>query len=185
MLRGARTAGRAPRSPTPSPTAPGRAPTWVVTDSPATSWRSRTGCTSDGSSRARHRRSRTAYAEGRVGSLDRYRGRSCDPFPVQAAERAVREHLGLDRIDDVAPVDVRRRGERAEVVFTTPMGAAARAVGAVAGTADATHLPCHRRAVAGRVDGARDRSRGRGGLAHEPPVDGDRVAGARRSVRAQ
>jgi hypothetical protein len=63
-----------------------------------------------------------AYAEGRVGSLERYRGRSCDPFPAQAADRAVREHLGLDRIDDLAPVDVRRRGERAEVVFTTPMG---------------------------------------------------------------
>ena len=62
------------------------------------------------------------YAEGRIGSLDRYRGRSCDPFPVQAAERAVREHLRLDRIDDVAPVDVRRDRGRAAVVFTTPRG---------------------------------------------------------------
>jgi hypothetical protein len=62
------------------------------------------------------------YAEGRIGSLDRYRGRSCDPIAVQAAERAVREHLQLDRIDDVAPVDVRRRGDRATVVFTTPTG---------------------------------------------------------------
>ena len=64
-----------------------------------------------------------AYTEGRIGSLDRYRGRSCDPFPVQAAERAVREHLGLDRIDDVASVNVRRDGDRAAVVvFTTPRG---------------------------------------------------------------
>ena len=62
------------------------------------------------------------YAEGRIGSLDRYRGRSCDPFPVQAAERAVREQLELDRIDDVVPVDVRRDRHRAAVVFTTPRG---------------------------------------------------------------
>ena len=62
------------------------------------------------------------YAEGRIGSLDRYRGRSCDPFPVQTAERAVREHLELDRIDDVASADVRRDRGRAEVVFTTPRG---------------------------------------------------------------
>jgi hypothetical protein len=62
------------------------------------------------------------YAEGRIGSLDRYRGRSCDPFPVQAAERAVREHLGLDRIDDVASVALRRHGDRAVVEWTTPRG---------------------------------------------------------------
>jgi hypothetical protein len=33
--------------------------------------------------------------------LPRYRGRSCHPFPVQAAERAVREALGLTGVDDV------------------------------------------------------------------------------------
>lgn len=63
-----------------------------------------------------------AYAQGRIGSLERYRGRSRDPFPVQAAERAVREHLGLDRIDDVDPQHVRRDGQHARVVCATPAG---------------------------------------------------------------
>jgi hypothetical protein len=63
------------------------------------------------------------YVEGGIGSLERYRGRSCDPFPVQVAERAVRAHLRLDRIADVASVGVRSRGDRAAVSFTTPMGA--------------------------------------------------------------
>jgi hypothetical protein len=62
------------------------------------------------------------YAEGRIGSLDRYRGRSCDPFAVQAAERTVREHLGLDRIDDVATVARRREGGRVAIECTTPRG---------------------------------------------------------------
>ena len=64
-----------------------------------------------------------AYAEGRIGRLDRYRGRSSHPFPVQAAERALREHLALDRIDEVAPARARRRGDRAEVTFATSVGA--------------------------------------------------------------
>ena len=37
---------------------------------------------------------------GRV-PLDRYRGRSCHSFPVQAAERAVREATGLLGLDDL------------------------------------------------------------------------------------
>jgi hypothetical protein len=40
------------------------------------------------------------YLAGRI-HLDRYRGRSCYSFPVQAAERAVREHTGLTGIDDL------------------------------------------------------------------------------------
>lgn len=63
-----------------------------------------------------------AYAEGRIGSLDRYRGRSSHPFHVQAAERALRGRLGLDRIDDVAPTHVSRRRDRAEVAFTSANG---------------------------------------------------------------
>jgi hypothetical protein len=59
------------------------------------------------------------YAEGRIARLDRYRGRSSDPFHVQAAERALREHLGLDRIDAVTPQRAGRRGDRADVVFAT------------------------------------------------------------------
>ena len=63
-----------------------------------------------------------AYADGRIGSLERYRGRSRDPFPTQVAERAVREHLGLDRIDDVEPNHLHRRGSGAEVLCATPAG---------------------------------------------------------------
>lgn len=40
-------------------------------------------------------------AEGRI-ELDRYRGRSCFPFPVQAAERRIRDDTGLTGIDDLA-----------------------------------------------------------------------------------
>ena len=62
------------------------------------------------------------YVEGRIARLDRYRGRSRDPFHVQAAECAVREHLGLERIDAVTPQRVGRRGDRAEVAFATESG---------------------------------------------------------------
>jgi hypothetical protein len=64
----------------------------------------------------------SAYAEGRIARLDRYRGRSSDPFHVQAADRALRTHLGLDRIDAVTPRRAGRRGERAEVTFDTAGG---------------------------------------------------------------
>lgn len=40
------------------------------------------------------------YVEGRL-SLDHYRGRSCYPFEVQAAEYLVRQRLRLTGIDDV------------------------------------------------------------------------------------
>jgi hypothetical protein len=39
--------------------------------------------------------------QGRI-TLERYRGRTAYPLPVQAAERAVREREGLDRIADVS-----------------------------------------------------------------------------------
>jgi hypothetical protein len=42
-----------------------------------------------------------AYAAGRI-DLDHYRGRSCEPMPVQAAEHALRVERGLDGVDDVA-----------------------------------------------------------------------------------
>jgi hypothetical protein len=63
-----------------------------------------------------------AYVEGRIGRLDRYRGRSSDPFQVQAAERALRGHLRLDRIDGVTPESYSRRGDLAEVTFVTANG---------------------------------------------------------------
>jgi hypothetical protein len=63
-----------------------------------------------------------AYAEGRIARLDRYRGRSSDPFHVQAAERALRGHLGLHGIDAVTSQSFRRRGDRVEVTFATGDG---------------------------------------------------------------
>jgi hypothetical protein len=63
-----------------------------------------------------------AYREGRIAPLHRYRGRSSDARHVQTAERAVRDHLGLDRIDDVVRVRQSRRGDRAEVGTITPLG---------------------------------------------------------------
>jgi hypothetical protein len=63
-----------------------------------------------------------AYTEGRISPFHRYRGRSSDPLPVQVAERAVREQLGLDRIDDVEPVHLRRRRNATEVVCATQVG---------------------------------------------------------------
>lgn len=45
-----------------------------------------------------------AYAEGRL-SLDHYRGRSCYPFDVQAAEHFVRRRFDLNRIDEVELVE--------------------------------------------------------------------------------
>jgi hypothetical protein len=63
-----------------------------------------------------------AYAEGRIARLDRYRGRSSDPFHVQVAERALRGHLGMDRIDALALESSDRRGDLADVTFATAGG---------------------------------------------------------------
>jgi hypothetical protein len=52
----------------------------------------------------------SALAAGRV-DLDRYRGRSAFPFPVQAAEQALRESEGLLGLDDLALVGSERRGD--------------------------------------------------------------------------
>ena len=50
------------------------------------------------------------YLAGRI-HLDRYRGRCCYPFPVQAAERAVRDQTGLRGLDDLELDGVERFGE--------------------------------------------------------------------------
>jgi hypothetical protein len=63
-----------------------------------------------------------AYHEGRVSPLHRYRGRSSHPFPVQAAERALRERLGLDRIDAVTPHRIARQRDEVEIEFATERG---------------------------------------------------------------
>jgi hypothetical protein len=64
-----------------------------------------------------------ALAAGRV-DLEHYRGRSAYPFPVQAAERALREAEPLLGLDDLALLRFERRDEDAwRVRFRTADGA--------------------------------------------------------------
>ena len=63
-----------------------------------------------------------AYGDGAIAPLHRYRGRSSHAFHVQAADLAVRDHLGLDGIDDVVRVRDTRRRDRAEIGCDTPLG---------------------------------------------------------------
>jgi hypothetical protein len=69
------------------------------------------------------------YLAGRI-HLEHYRGRSCYPFAVQAAERAVREATGLRGIDDLelagrdgALVRFRAAGRLYDVEVTSEPGA--------------------------------------------------------------
>jgi hypothetical protein len=56
------------------------------------------------------------YAAGRI-DLDHYRGRSCQPMPVQAAEHALRVERGLDGVDDVEVESSTRRGGELSATF--------------------------------------------------------------------
>lgn len=59
---------------------------------------------------------------GRVAPLDRFRGRTRDPFDVQAADAAVRAASGLDGIDDLVLVERTLAEDRSAVTFATPAG---------------------------------------------------------------
>jgi hypothetical protein len=63
-----------------------------------------------------------AHAAGRI-DLDHYRGRSSFSFPVQAAERAIRESEGLLGFDDLAFLGARPDGDETCVRFRTTDGA--------------------------------------------------------------
>jgi hypothetical protein len=81
-----------------------------------------------------------AYLDGRI-HLDRYRGRCAYPFPVQAAEHAIRRDLDLAGIDDVALAFAERADERWRVAFRSPDGALhERTVGVERG--ELTYLTC-------------------------------------------
>ena len=56
------------------------------------------------------------YAAGRI-DLAHYRGRSCEPMPVQAAEHALRVDRGLDGVDDVVFVSSDRSGDEVSATF--------------------------------------------------------------------
>jgi hypothetical protein len=63
------------------------------------------------------------YFDGRI-SLTHYRGRSCWPFAVQAAERRIRAEEGLTGLDDLTLARVEQLGEEQWTVgFDTPVGA--------------------------------------------------------------
>jgi hypothetical protein len=64
-----------------------------------------------------------AYGRGRI-LLDHYRGRTSHPMATQAADRALRAELGLERIDDVRHVGTERDGGRASVRLGSPTGEA-------------------------------------------------------------
>lgn len=82
-----------------------------------------------------------AHASGRL-DLGHYRGRGTFPFPVQAAERALREATGLTGIDDLALLGHERRGDDTwRVRFESPDGATHR-LDVVAELAEPEYLTC-------------------------------------------
>jgi hypothetical protein len=83
----------------------------------------------------------SAYTQGRIGSLDRYRGRSSDPFHVQAADIAIRRELGVDGIDDIHLEGTTKHHHRAVVAFSTPVGR--RVVHLLRTDATPMRLTCH------------------------------------------
>jgi hypothetical protein len=83
-----------------------------------------------------------ATAAGRI-DLDRYRGRSAYSFPVQAAERAVRESEGLVGIGDLTFLVARRQDDDAwQVRFRTPDGAVHEVDVAVVLAEEPAYLTC-------------------------------------------
>jgi hypothetical protein len=83
----------------------------------------------------------TAYADGRI-DLEHYRGRSCEPMPVQAAEHALRVERGLDGIDDLAFEDFERSGEGGSATFRLGSGSERVVVGIRVEPADPRLLTC-------------------------------------------
>jgi hypothetical protein len=81
-----------------------------------------------------------AYREGRI-DLDHYRGRSCHPMPVQAAEHLARSALGLDGVDDVGLLRMQTDDAGTTVVLATPVGRCRVRVAVDAGPAE--RLTCH------------------------------------------
>jgi hypothetical protein len=79
------------------------------------------------------------YLAGRL-SLRHYRGRSCWPFPVQAAERRLREDEGLTGLDDVSLASVEAESDHWSVAFETRAGL--RELDVVADVGELTMLTC-------------------------------------------
>lgn len=84
------------------------------------------------------------YLAGRI-SLAHYRGRSCWPFAVQAAERRIRAEEGLTGLDDLSLDAVEESGDRWTVSFTTREGL--REVEVVEELGELTQLTCNAEAA--------------------------------------
>ena len=82
-----------------------------------------------------------AHSEGRIGPIERYRGRTSDPFDVQAADAAIRIRHDLDRIDDLRLRERVRVGDVSEVTFSTSIGSLRVRLARVAG--QQMRLTCH------------------------------------------
>jgi hypothetical protein len=80
------------------------------------------------------------YLAGRI-SLAHYRGRSCWPFAVQAAERRIRAEEGLTAFDDLSLAGVTEDGGRWTVSFATRAGP--REVEVAAERGELTQLTCN------------------------------------------
>ena len=79
------------------------------------------------------------HLAGRI-LLAHYRGRSCWPFAVQAAERRIRAEEGLTGLDDLRLEHVEESGNRWTVEFATPLGH--REVEVIAELGELTQLTC-------------------------------------------
>jgi hypothetical protein len=84
------------------------------------------------------------YLAGRI-LLAHYRGRSCWPFAVQAAERRIRAEEGLTALDDLSLSGVEQVGDRWTVSFSTREGP--REVEVVAELGELTQLTCNANAA--------------------------------------
>jgi hypothetical protein len=80
------------------------------------------------------------YLAGQI-SLAHYRGRSCWPFAVQAAERRVRAEEGLTGLNDLSLTGVEGTDGRWTVAFATPAGS--REVEVAAEVGELTKLTCN------------------------------------------
>jgi hypothetical protein len=84
------------------------------------------------------------YLAGRI-ALAHYRGRSCWPFAVQAAERRIRAEEGLTGLDDLSLDAVEESGDRWTVSFATREGL--REVEVVEELGELTQLTCNAEAA--------------------------------------
>ena len=101
------------------------------------------------------RRLLDAHLSGLI-DLDCYRGRSIYPFPAQAAERRIREEIGLRGIDDVELVEAKGDQEQWHVRFRVAGRVIAVDVALEPGepaylTCDAERLATPRRYIAGNL----------------------------------